>query len=431
MIVLAVFVAVLGMVSEGWAGERVLRFWHSYTQPPRIAVMKEAAADFEKANPGVRVEIEVVPWSKLYQKWTTALAAGTLPDVAIAKNAQYMAMWMAGASYPVDDVLAALGGEKAFIPGFLDRHVRFQGKPIAIPHYTIAALLIYRKDLFEQKGLKPPETWEDCLRVAAALSSPPSRYGFQQYFSGNDISGTLWPLYSFMAANGGEFFDKDGNVIFNRPENVEAVKFLIELQRVASSPAALEMEWNKDEWDVMGSGRSAMIVESLFAFPELNVLNPELGKKLGAWYLPRRKEMAGLAAPASLVLLKGKNPEDGKKWIQFLLQEDRYIKFLHSIPAGQLPVTVAASKSEKFWSHPYIQEHLKEVQIQQEVAEHAYFPGTRYGLHPYFSVIDTTKILPNMLAKIVLKKVPVEQAVAEAHAELEKTVAEMKARGAR
>ena len=65
------------------AADRVVRFWHSYTQPERVAAMKQAAADFEKQH-GARVEIEIVPWPRVYEKWTTALAAGTLPDVSVA-----------------------------------------------------------------------------------------------------------------------------------------------------------------------------------------------------------------------------------------------------------------------------------------------------------------------------------------------------------
>jgi multiple sugar transport system substrate-binding protein len=112
-----------------------------------------------------------------------------------------------------------------------------------------------------------------------------------------------------------------------------------------------------------------------------------------------------------------------------LLEEDRYINFLHTIPAGHIPVTVAASKSPKFWAHPFIQAHKKEVEIKLEGVNEGYFTGMRWGVNPYFTTIHNTKIFSNMLQRLVAEKIPVERAVADAQRELEKAVAEMKARG--
>src|SRR5262245_53911409 len=64
------------------AGRRVV-FWHSYSQKERSDFMRQVADRFEKANPGVTVDIEVVPWPAFAQKWPSAMAAGTLPDVTI------------------------------------------------------------------------------------------------------------------------------------------------------------------------------------------------------------------------------------------------------------------------------------------------------------------------------------------------------------
>ena len=43
------------------------------------------------------------------------------------------------------------------------------GKYYGIPHSAATILLIYRKDIFKAKGLKPPETWDDFIKVAQAM----------------------------------------------------------------------------------------------------------------------------------------------------------------------------------------------------------------------------------------------------------------------
>src|SRR5512138_3579307 len=101
---IAAFVGILLLTVPLLAGsvqaQQNIRFWHSYTQPERVEAIKATAAEFEKST-GIHVDIEVVPWPRMYEKWATALAARTLPDVAVALPDNYMGMWLAGASLPL------------------------------------------------------------------------------------------------------------------------------------------------------------------------------------------------------------------------------------------------------------------------------------------------------------------------------------------
>ena len=44
---------------------------------------------------------------------------------------------------------------------------------MAMPVNPNIPLLFYRKDLYEQKGLKVPETWDEFYANAKALHNPP------------------------------------------------------------------------------------------------------------------------------------------------------------------------------------------------------------------------------------------------------------------
>ena len=48
----------------------------------------------------------------------------------------------------------------------------FQGTQYALPVDPNMQILVYRKDLFEQKGLKPPATWDELLAAAKAFHDP-------------------------------------------------------------------------------------------------------------------------------------------------------------------------------------------------------------------------------------------------------------------
>src|SRR3712207_686745 len=46
-------------------------------------IFEGMAKDFEAANPGTDVKVEVVSWDNLQQRLTTDIAGGTAPDIAI------------------------------------------------------------------------------------------------------------------------------------------------------------------------------------------------------------------------------------------------------------------------------------------------------------------------------------------------------------
>ena len=54
------------------------------------------------------------------------------------------------------------------------------GKLMTVPINPYIPLLYYRTDLYQQKGLKVPETWDELLTNAKALNAPPRMYGIVQ-----------------------------------------------------------------------------------------------------------------------------------------------------------------------------------------------------------------------------------------------------------
>jgi hypothetical protein len=129
-----------------------------------------------------------------------------------------------------------------------------------------------------------------------------------------------------------------------------------------------------------------------------------------------------------LVLFKGKNPEDGKRWIQFLLEDERYSRFLRSIPGAMMPVTNTLNQSDLFWEHPFFRKHREEVRILQDGVAHGSFPGASQGLNANLGLLVESEALPHMLERIIQKNSDVEKAVALAQQEFETDLARIKAR---
>ena len=100
-------------------------------------------------------------------------------------------------------------------------------------------LLFYRADLYQQAGLKVPETWDQLLANAQKLHNPPNVYGmvFRGARSASDISYDWMPyLHSH---NGAIFKDEragDFTVTINSPEAKKALDTYVEMAKKVGPP---------------------------------------------------------------------------------------------------------------------------------------------------------------------------------------------------
>ena len=67
-------------VAPASAQTTTIKVW-LHDHPPRVAIDKAIAAEFEKANPDIKVQYDVIPVGEYGQKLLTAFASGSGPDV--------------------------------------------------------------------------------------------------------------------------------------------------------------------------------------------------------------------------------------------------------------------------------------------------------------------------------------------------------------
>src|SRR5699024_2849388 len=92
----------------------------------------------------------------------------------------------------------------------------------ALPLYSSVQLMFYRKDVFEEKGLTPPTTYDELLEVCEQLNDPGNNF-YAIACRGEKIALTS-QFSPFLYGFGGSYF-KDGTCAFNTPEDMEAAKF--------------------------------------------------------------------------------------------------------------------------------------------------------------------------------------------------------------
>ena len=123
---------------------------------PAMIELKKLASKFEAANPEVKLNWVVVEENILRQRVTTDVSTGSgqfdlvfigLYEVPIfAKRGWLKEIANVPADYDLEDVF------KSVRDG-----LSYEGKLFALPFYGESCMTMYRKDLFEAKGLKMPE----------------------------------------------------------------------------------------------------------------------------------------------------------------------------------------------------------------------------------------------------------------------------------
>ena len=147
----------------------VLRFWAMGREGE---VVRQLLPDFERTHPGIRVEVQQLPWTAAHQKLLTAFAGDALPDVAQLGNT-----WLPEfvALHAVDTVEPSVVDASDYFPGIWETNV-IDEAAYGVPWYVDTRLLFYRRDLLAAAGYSaPPATWPQWVEMLGALKSAAGR----------------------------------------------------------------------------------------------------------------------------------------------------------------------------------------------------------------------------------------------------------------
>ena len=214
-------------------GPVTIRFWAMGREGE---VVSELARDFERANPGIRVVVQQIPWSAAHEKLLTAHVGGSTPDIAqlgntwIAEFAALEALEPLGAR--IDSSRTVHAGD--YFAGIWDTNV-IDGVPYGVPWYVDTRALFYRSDLLARAGYDSmPGSWAEWREALRAIrrQSGGRRYGI--FLPTNEY--TPWIVLGMQA--GSPFLkDHDTRGAFHEAAYRKAMRFYVDLFRERLAPA--------------------------------------------------------------------------------------------------------------------------------------------------------------------------------------------------
>ena len=421
----AAAIALLGAPSVRAQAARNVVFWHSYTQKTRSDFMRATADRFEAANPGVKIEIEVMSWGAFGQRWPAARTSNALPDVAITLARNAIPMSMAGALHSTGPVIQALGGANAFIPGLIENSCKFNNEYVCMPHYVHSFINIYRKDRLAAAGLPVPVTWDDYLKVAVALTKAPEYYGNILKLAKDDYAGAEL-LWCTTRSAGGNFYDAKGNVQFDTEAVRQSTEFMAEIGRRTSGPGVANLRL-ADTFSLVSSGKQSLCNDSAAIIGVAVQEAPEVGRNLDATYMPSKIQGGYLTNMISAILPKGNNNADAQKFLAYLYAEQEYMPFLTTIPLFMFPAYLKADM-KVFSANPTIAAYPNVVKATLDSVERGFLAGMEFGMNPFAAPVFTSGLVEEMLQKIILTNASVKDEVAATAEKMERLLRSIRAR---
>jgi multiple sugar transport system substrate-binding protein len=349
--------------------DREITVWSQENLPDRVAVTQKIIKGFEKKT-GIKVHLVGVDEGQMPQLIMSAAASGTLPDViGAAPMGQVWQMYSNGLlNTAIPKQIIAELGRKTFNSNALEL-TSDGGTSLGVPSDAWLQLLVYRKDQFDQKHLRAPDTYATALDAAKALTGK-GRYGVSAATDPGDVF-TSQSFESLALADDCQLVDDQHQVALESPQCRTAFTTYDRLARTYGAPGTQTVDSTRATYF---AGQSSMIVWSSFLLDELAGLRKDalpscpqckddpryLSRNSGivtAMKGPDATEPAQFGEITSWVTTKTAETAASREFIEYMMGTG-YESWFGMAPEGKIPVRKGtAAQPERYldaWRHSEI-----------------------------------------------------------------------------
>jgi len=273
-VILILGVLIIGTVLADEVLRVLMPIGGGYTIEDQEAIARE----FEKDNPGVKIEMEFVGWAELWNKIITSIGAGAAPDVMYIASRWIPVLADMGAIIPLDEYITP--EKKALYYDMVWDTVTYNGHIWGVVRAMSTKVFIYNKKLFQENNVSIPKNWDELLKAAKKIHDPTKGvYGIAM--AGKKFVSTVTQFLQYLYANDGRIVDENGNVTINDEKAIRALEFYKELSKYAQ-PGIIE--WAREDLiKLFETGKVGMYIDHVH-----NALKAiEKGVDVGFFLIPK------------------------------------------------------------------------------------------------------------------------------------------------
>ncbi|HEY9635633.1 MAG TPA: ABC transporter substrate-binding protein [Coleofasciculaceae cyanobacterium] len=333
--------------------------------------------DFEQQNPNIRIQIIEAPNATDLTEnlYTSAFILGDSPYDFVYMDVIWTskfaaAGWLLDLSDRVTD---------QDLKAFLDKDVeagRYKGKLYRMPVRSDAGMLYYRKDLLEQVGAKPPETFEELVNLSRELQEKKAaRWGY--VWQGAQYEGLPAMFVEILQGFGGFWVNPDTNEVgLDKPEAIKAVEFLRSVIAQGISPPGVTTYREEDTRRLFVSGEAVFLRNWPYVWASANEDASKIKGKVGIKpmvHVPGKKGGAGLGGWGLGISKTSKHPEEAWKAIKYFtsVQPQRRFTLETGSISSRRDLFADPKIIAKYPHYPKFQKVVESAVLRPSIAQYA------------------------------------------------------------
>lgn len=400
-----------------------LRWWSTQSVPAQLAAYKFQIAQFEAANPGIKVVFEPTSNETYAAQLAAAFASGQVPNIVThLPSFAVTNYWRNGLLEPFNDVIKMVGEDK-FFPGAnriyeVEKGV-YGGAGIG---GTAANSLWLRTDLMKKAGIaEAPKTWDE-LRAACRKMQGGGIYGAPLPYAKNSMTSLVFICFVRLA--GGMVFTPDLQVALDSKESLNALEFYKSMRELCP-PGATGYSWG-ESLTAFVSGATATGLYTGRVLANVNAQNPAIKDSITCVTYP------SIAAnvpswtfndfPSIFIPKAAKDMAATKKFAAHIFAPEGYIKQLHAAPGHVLPVLKTIADDPKYYDNPIIAKYQKEVKLMAANSAAGFNLGFESAKHkPNMKAGDiiNSGVLAELVQRVCLNNEDAKKALGETAKKIE------------
>jgi sorbitol/mannitol transport system substrate-binding protein len=321
--------------------------------------MEKLKTEYESANPGVKVNFQVMEEGDLRSAVTADVASGAGQYDVVTIGAYETPQW--GANGWLMDLTSTLQSDSSYdvqdiLPPVRDALTN-NGKLYAVPFYGESSILMYNKEVLDKAGVTIGNnpTWQEVADAAKKVKSS-DMAGI--CMRGKPGWGDLFaPLTTVVQTFGGNWYDAKWNATVNTPEWKSAVSFYKTMLDESGEKDPVSYSFNEC-LTALKEGKAAMWADASVAASMLEADDSPVKGKMGYAHMPvnKTKESGWLWSWNLAVPATTKNKDAAIKFVKWATSKE-YIKLVgqkigwSNVPPGsrtstyELPEYKAAAKA--------------------------------------------------------------------------------------
>lgn len=334
-----------------FAGQRlsVLMVGH-----PTSDAINQMLPDFT-ALTGIEVDLEIIPEADAMSKMLLEFSSGS-GRYDIVENSTNMLSGFVNAGYvvPLDGFANEYGqfiDKGDFVPTYLQTNT-IDGKLYGLPVFGESSFLMYRKDLFEEYGIKVPTTFDEIELAAKTIEEKSNGEVVGITMRGQQGIQGVYIWASYLWGMGGSFISEDGKSVLNTPEAVEALTAFARVLQDYGPVGVANFGWEENRV-LFQQGKAGMTLDATVngAFNEDPAVSSVVGK-VGYAPVPVQTDnpkggSSSLATFGMYVAADSRQQEAAWLFVSWATSKQAQIKSLELEPNSGV-TSMAAMASEVF-----------------------------------------------------------------------------------